>query len=197
MASKDEQSKAILRARRQRIEEAAEPAKVRFVPRYNNKLGPKNIVEPPPKEDDASENMSLGAGSGTSAIRMRRNDKAKKKAQHEMMMSLLRPLRKLAVNAPELDLDSLGQLKPQQYDSDESEAEVTSALGWPQCLPPPKDVATIATVDITAAVDTTATTNTATTTTAATTTAAAADTATAAAAARSRRTTLRTIFRTP
>jgi len=94
------------------------------VPRYNNKLGPKNIVEPPPKEDDASENMSLGAGSGTSAIRMRRNDKAKKKAQHEMMMSLLRPLRKLAVNAPELDLDSLGQLKPQQYDSDESEAEV-------------------------------------------------------------------------
>ena len=80
MASKDEQSKAILRARRQRIEEAAEPAKVRFVPRYNNKLGPKNIVEPPPKEDDVSENMSLGAGSGTSAIRIRRNDTVKKKA---------------------------------------------------------------------------------------------------------------------
>ena len=194
MASKDEQSKAILRARRQRLEEAAEPSKVRFVPRYNNKLGSKNIVEPPPKDVDASENMSLGAGSGTSAIRMRRNDKAKKKAQHEMMMSLLRPLRKLAVNAPELDLDSLGQLKPQQYDSDESEAEVTRALNWP-CLPPPKDVATIAAVDITATAAIIATTNTNSTTT--TNSANNAATTAATAAARSRRTTLRTIFRTP
>ena len=99
MASNEERMHMIIRARAKQVEDASRSPKRKYKPRYNNKLGPKQVVEPPPA-DDALENMSLGAGSGTSAIRMRRNDAAKKKAQHEMMMSLLRPLRKMAVNAP-------------------------------------------------------------------------------------------------